>query len=50
MLVSAHDMALVSELLPVTAIMAEGRIVAQGRTSAILGDKALLEEHDLEAP
>jgi cobalt transport protein ATP-binding subunit len=50
MLVSTHDMAFVSELLPITAIMDEGQIVAQGRTSAILGDKALLEQHGLEAP
>jgi cobalt/nickel transport system ATP-binding protein len=41
MLVSAHDMGFVSELLPITAIMVEGKIVAQGQTSAILGDKAL---------
>jgi energy-coupling factor transporter ATP-binding protein EcfA2 len=49
-LVSTHDMRLVAELFPRTVVMDEGRIVADGPTSAILNDEALLEEHGLERP
>lgn len=50
MLVSSHDMAMVAELFPVTAIMDEGKIVAEGETAVLLGDKSLLEKHGLEMP
>ena len=50
MLVSTHDMRLVAELFPRTVVMDEGRIVADGRTDAILNDPALLEAHGLEKP
>jgi cobalt/nickel transport system ATP-binding protein len=50
MLVSTHDMRLVQELFPRTLIMDEGRIVADGESSALLADSALLERHGLERP
>lgn len=49
-LVSTHDMRLVSELFPRMVVMDEGWIVADGPTSVILNDEALLEEHGLERP
>jgi len=50
MLVSTHDMLLVSELLPRMVIMDEGRVVADGPTNELMNDSALLEAHGLEAP
>jgi len=50
LLVSTHDMKLVSEVFPRTLIMDGGRLVADGATSAILADAALLEAHGLEQP
>ena len=50
MLVSTHDMKLVSEIFPRTVIVDDGRIVADGATDAILADAALLESHGLEQP
>lgn len=48
MLVSTHDLRMVSELFPRTVIMDEGRIVADGDTPTLLADEALLERHGLE--
>jgi len=50
MLVSTHDMHLVSELFPRTVVIDEGLIAADGSTSQILSDPVLLELHGLEAP
>ncbi len=50
MLVCSHDMAMVAELLPITAIMDGGKVVAAGKTARILADTALLEQHGLEMP
>jgi cobalt transport protein ATP-binding subunit len=50
MLVSTHDMALVAELLPRTAVMDRGKIVADGPTQDILSNQDFLEEHGLEVP
>jgi cobalt/nickel transport system ATP-binding protein len=50
MLVSTHDMAMVKELFPRTIVMDEGRIVADGATSAILVNESLLTAHGLEKP
>ncbi len=50
MLVSTHDLAMVRELFPRMIIMDEGRIVADGLTSVLLNDQALLEAHGLEKP
>jgi cobalt/nickel transport system ATP-binding protein len=49
-LVSTHDMRLVQELFPRMVIMDQGSIVADGPTSALLSDEALLETHGLERP
>jgi cobalt/nickel transport system ATP-binding protein len=48
MLVSSHDLRLVRELLPRTIVMDEGEVVADGPTSKILADVALLAAHGLE--
>jgi cobalt/nickel transport system ATP-binding protein len=50
MIVATHDLPLVRELLPRTIIMDGGRIAADGATSAILQDQALLTAHGLEMP
>ena len=50
MLVSTHDLAMVAELFPRTVVMDGGLIVADGPTSAILNDTALLDAHGLEKP
>jgi cobalt transport protein ATP-binding subunit len=50
MLVSTHDMRLVSELFPRMVIMDEGRIVADGPTDLLMDDTELLEAHGLERP
>ncbi|MCJ7557867.1 MAG: energy-coupling factor ABC transporter ATP-binding protein [Gammaproteobacteria bacterium] len=50
MLVSTHDMLLVSELFPRMVIMDQGRIVADGPTETLMEDAALLEAHGLERP
>jgi cobalt/nickel transport system ATP-binding protein len=49
-LVSTHDMRLVEELFPRMVIMDQGSIVADGSTSILLSDEALLEAHSLECP
>jgi cobalt/nickel transport system ATP-binding protein len=49
-LVSTHDMRLVDELFPRMVIMDEGSVVADGATSVLLNDEALLEAHGLERP
>ena len=48
MLISTHDMGLVSELLPRMIIMDQGLIVADGPTKRLLADQSLLEKHGLE--
>lgn len=48
MLVSTHDIRMVAELFPLTAIMEAGCIVAAGETQALLADEALLARHGLE--
>jgi cobalt/nickel transport system ATP-binding protein len=50
MLVATHDIRMVAELLPRTIILDRGKLVADGATSALLADQALLEGHGLEAP
>jgi cobalt/nickel transport system ATP-binding protein len=50
MLVSTHDMAMVTELFPRTVVMDEGQIVADGLTMEILNNASLLEAHGLEKP
>jgi cobalt/nickel transport system ATP-binding protein len=50
MLVSTHDMRLVRDLFPRLIVLDDGRVVADGKTEALLADEALLEAHGLEAP
>jgi len=50
MIVATHDLLMVRDLLPRMVIMDEGRIVADGRTEALLANPALLEKHGLELP
>jgi cobalt transport protein ATP-binding subunit len=50
LLVSTHDMRLVAEVFDRMVVMDDGRIVADGRTSELLADDALLEAHGLERP
>ncbi|HEX8682592.1 MAG TPA: ABC transporter ATP-binding protein [Ardenticatenaceae bacterium] len=50
MLVSTHDMRLVAELFPRSLVMDRGALVADGDTTTILADDALLEAHGLEKP
>ncbi len=47
MLISTHDMAMVSDLLPRTAVMDKGQIVAEGLTADILADVEFLRRHGL---
>lgn len=49
-LVSTHDLRMAQELFPRMVIMDEGEIVADGLTSDLLEDEALLEAHGLEKP
>ena len=50
MLVSTHDMLLVSELFERTVVLDGGLVVADGPTQQIMSDAAFLETHGLEAP
>ena len=50
MLVSTHDMHMVSELFPRMVIMDMGRVVADGPTPELMADEALLTAHGLERP
>jgi cobalt/nickel transport system ATP-binding protein len=50
MLVSTHDMLMVRDLFPRMIIMDEGLVVADGLTTRLMEDVALLEAHGLERP
>lgn len=50
MLVSTHDMLFVEDLFPRMLILDEGRLVADGQTSDLMGDAQLLAAHGLERP
>lgn len=50
MLISTHDMRLVSELCSRTIILDAGRVVGEGPTADILNDQGLVEQHGLETP
>ena len=50
MLVSTHDLHMAQELFPRMVIMDEGKIVADGPTSELLKNEAMLEAHGLERP
>jgi cobalt/nickel transport system ATP-binding protein len=50
MLVASHDMRLVWDLCPRTVILDSGWLVADGPTTGLLQDQALMEHHGLEVP
>ncbi len=50
MLIATHDMEMIPELCPRTIVMKEGRIVADGETTRIFGDRKLVEAYGLEQP
>jgi len=50
MLVASHDMRLVWDLCPRTAILDGGRLVADGPTADLLRDEGLMAAHGLECP
>jgi cobalt/nickel transport system ATP-binding protein len=50
MLVTTHDLPLAAELCERAVILADGRIVADGRCRQLLTDRSLLAAHDLELP
>jgi cobalt/nickel transport system ATP-binding protein len=49
-LVATHDLEMVLELCPRTVLLDAGRVVADGPSRQILGDKTLAEAHGLEQP
>lgn len=50
MLIATHDLRMVSELLPRTVVMDDGRVVSDGATAALLANEPLLVAHGLEKP
>ena len=50
MLVTTHDLPLAAELCERAVVLAGGSVVADGPCREILGDRDLLEAHDLELP
>jgi cobalt/nickel transport system ATP-binding protein len=50
MLVTTHDLPLAAELCERAVVLADGRVVADGRCEDILADEELLAAHDLELP
>jgi len=49
-IIATHDLEMVLEVCPRSLILDRGLIVADGPSSEILADSALLEAHDLEVP
>jgi cobalt/nickel transport system ATP-binding protein len=49
-IIATHDLDLVGEICSRVVLIDKGKIVAQGRTADILGDRSLLERHSLESP
>jgi cobalt/nickel transport system ATP-binding protein len=49
MLIASHDLAMVREAIPRMIIMDEGQIVADGQSTTLLADEALLNAHGLES-
>ena len=49
-IIASHDLDMILDTCERTILMADGRIVADGKTEEILTNKELLEEHSLELP
>ena len=49
-IIASHDLDLILETCERTILMEDGRIIRDGATEEILGDRELLEEHGLELP
>lgn len=49
-IIASHDLEMIAELCDRTALLNHGAIVAVGDTTAILGDRALMESNGLETP
>ena len=49
-LITSHDLDFIMDTCERTVLLDDGRIIANGKTSEILSNKALLEDHGLELP
>ncbi len=49
-LIATHDLEMVLDLCPRTALLDHGQIIAEGPTQTLLADQELLEAHGLEVP
>lgn len=49
-LIASHDLDMILDTCEYTILLAEGKVVCQGKTEEILGDRVLLEENGLELP
>jgi energy-coupling factor transporter ATP-binding protein EcfA2 len=49
-LIASHDLEMVLELCPRTIVLDAGRLVADGPSRTVLGDRELMEAHGLEEP
>ena len=49
-MVASHDLDMILDICERTILIADGKIVRDGRTEEILGDEALLVEYGLELP
>ena len=50
LLLATHDLEMVLDCCPRTALLSKGQVVADGPSIEILGDKELMEAHRLEVP
>jgi cobalt/nickel transport system ATP-binding protein len=49
-IIASHDLDMVVEVCPRTVVLHAGRIVAEGRTTSLLGDRDLMAAHDMRVP
>ena len=49
-IIASHDLDMLLDTCERTILMADGRIIADGKTEEILTNKELLEEYSLELP